>query len=117
MDIEMLRSYCLSKIGVTEDMPFDECALTFKVAGKIFAITNVCNFESVNLKYYPEQIEELRAENDAVQPGYHMNKKHWNTIDLGLTHWKELVSWIDISYDLVYGKLPKKVRTELQQIE
>ena len=75
MNIESFRNYCLSKKGVTEEFPFDEQALVFKVMGKMFTITNVDTFESVNLKCDPELAEQLRAEYDAVTPGYHMNKE------------------------------------------
>ena len=80
MHIETFREYCLSLHGTTEDFPFGKETLVFKVGGKIFALTHVDPFESVNLKCDPEKAVELRERYPAVQPGYHMNKKHWNTV-------------------------------------
>ena len=80
MNIEEYRSYCLAKKGVIEEFPFDNETLVFKVAGKMFALTNVSTFASINLKCDPEKAVELRDQYPAVLPGYHMNKKHWNTI-------------------------------------
>jgi predicted DNA-binding protein (MmcQ/YjbR family) len=115
MNLEEFREYCLSKKRVTEDFPFDEVTMCFKVMGKIFAITPLDEEDfKVNLKYLPEEIEELRAQYPDVLPGWHMNKKHWNTVLFdGDMSDDELVSLIDISYDLVVKKLPKKVREEL----
>lgn len=114
MDIETIRDYCLSKTGTSEGMPFDNCVLVFKVGGKIFALMNICDFSSINLKYPTELIEELRAENSAVKPGYHMSKQHWNTIELVETSWHNVTAWIDISYDLVFEKLTKKEQESLR---
>ncbi len=117
MNIESFRNYCLSKKGVTEEFPFDEQALVFKVMGKMFTITNVDTFESVNLKCDPELAEELREQYDAVTPGYHMNKKHWNTILMdGTISDKVLAEWIDHSYNLVVAGMPKKLRQELEAL-
>jgi predicted DNA-binding protein (MmcQ/YjbR family) len=80
VNIEEYRSYCLAKKGVIEEFPFDNETLVFKVAGKMFALTNVSTFASINLKCDPEKAVELRDQYPAVLPGYHMNKKHWNTI-------------------------------------
>ncbi|TAJ13558.1 MmcQ/YjbR family DNA-binding protein [Marinilabiliaceae bacterium JC017] len=114
MNIEELRSYCLSKKGATEDLPFDEVTLVFKVAGKMFALTTLNAELSVNLKCVPEVAIELREQFAEVIPGYHMNKKHWNTVDLtGNLSDKQVHEWIDHSYDLVVAGLPKKVREEL----
>ena len=105
------------KKGVTEEFPFDEQALVFKVMGKMFTITNVDTFESVNLKCDPELAEELREEYDAVTPGYHMNKKHWNTIQMdGTVPDNVLTSWIDDSYNLVVAGMPRKLREELEAL-
>ena len=112
MDIIAFREYCLGKAGVIEEMPFDDKILAFKVGGKIFALTNIELFESINLKCDPEQAVLLREKYPrSVTPGYHMNKKHWNTllIQAELTD-KELVQWIDHSYLLVCATLPKKVK-------
>jgi predicted DNA-binding protein (MmcQ/YjbR family) len=114
MYIDEFREYCLAKKEVTEELPFDVNTLVFKVAGKIFAITDIDKFESINLKCDPEKAEDLRARYNAVQPGYHMHKKHWNTIinnsDVNDTLLKQ---WIDESYELVIQGLPKKIKQEL----
>jgi predicted DNA-binding protein (MmcQ/YjbR family) len=102
MDIVTLREYCLSKSNVTESFPFGEETLVFKVKGKIFALANLDSDLSVNLKCDPSFALELREKYSAVNPGYHMNKKHWNTVLLdGSIPDKELFLWIDHSYDLV----------------
>lgn len=114
MYIDEFREYCLAKKEVAEELPFDVNTLVFKVAGKIFAITDIDKFESINLKCDPEKAEDLRARYNAVQPGYHMHKKHWNTIinnsDVNDTLLKQ---WIDESYELVIQGLPKKIKQEL----
>ena len=116
MNIEEFRSFCLQKYGVTEELPFDENTLVFKVKGKIFAIIDVDLFESVNLKCDPQEAIKLREKYGAVQPGYHMNKKHWNTINFdGSLSDREIFHWVNHSYDLVVSKLPKKVRIEIIQ--
>lgn len=112
MNIESFRNYCMDKKSVTEDFPFDGETLTFKVAGKIFAITHVDTFESINLKCHPELAIERRERYAAVKPGYHMSKKHWNTIMIdGSIPDDVLYSWIDESYDLVVRGLSLKVRS------
>jgi predicted DNA-binding protein (MmcQ/YjbR family) len=99
---------------VTEEFPFDKNTLVFKVMGKMFALTDLDNFESVNLKCDPERAVQLREEFPSVQPGYHMNKKHWNTILMNEGVSDRLIKeWIDDSYSLVVGSLPKKLRLEL----
>ena len=111
MNIEEYRSYCLAKKGVTEEFPFDNETLVFKVAGKMFALTNVSTFASINLKCDPKKAVELRDQYPAVLPGYHMNKKHWNTILLdGSIPSKLLQNWIDESYIHVVNALPKRER-------
>ncbi len=115
MDIEVFREYCLSKKGVTEEFPFDEQALVFKVMGKMFALTNVDTFASVNLKCDPEWAMELRETYPAIKPGYHMSKKHWNTMEMDGTLLDAFIlQLVDHSYDLVVAKLPKAVRAELE---
>ncbi len=114
MNIETFRSYCLSKKGVSEEFPFDENTLVFKVMGKMFALTDLDNFESVNLKCDPEKAVQLREEFSSVMPGYHMNKKHWNTVLMDASISDRLVKeWIDDSYSLVVDSLPKRMRQEL----
>lgn len=79
--------------------------MVFKVNGKMFALTNVETFDGINLKCDPEKAVQLREQYDAVQPGYHMNKKHWNTVEMdGSVSDKLVREWIDHSYDLVAGK-------------
>ncbi|MDZ7879733.1 MAG: MmcQ/YjbR family DNA-binding protein [Saprospiraceae bacterium] len=116
MDIEALRLYCLSKKAVTEGLPFGETTLVFKVVDKIFALTSLdtegCR---VNLKCDPERAIDLREQHpDHILAGYHMNKKHWNTVicDEGLNDGliREL---IDHSYDLVVKSLPKVAQAAL----
>lgn len=117
MDIEFYREFCISKPGVTEEFPFDESTLVFKVMGKMFALTNVDDFQSVNLKCDPEIAVKLREENEAVFPGYHMNKKHWNTVMMnGTIPDQKVCDWINHSYDLVVSGLPKKLKEELKDL-
>jgi predicted DNA-binding protein (MmcQ/YjbR family) len=107
----------LSKKGVTEEFPFDNNTLVFKVMGKMFALTNVEAFEGINLKCEPELAAQLREEYPAVKAGYHMNKKHWNTIVMdGSIGDKLIQQWIDLSYDLVVASLPKKEREALKDL-
>ena len=105
MDIETLREYCISKKRVTESFPFGDDTLVFKAGGKIFALVNLNGDLSLNLKCDPLLAIELRERYSSVIPGYHMNKKHWNTVLLdGSVPDKEILSWIDHSYSLVAGK-------------
>jgi len=114
MNIETLREYCLSKPGVTESFPFGEDALVFKVLGKMFALMLLNQELTINLKCDPERAIELREKHPAIIPGYHMNKKHWNTlnVDGSLTE-NQILELIDHSYNLVFESLPKKVRENL----
>ena len=115
MNIEELREYCLSKKGSTESFPFDETVLVFKVGGKIFLLTSL--FETplkFNVKCDPELAIELREKFACVQPGYHMNKSHWNTVSIdGTADNKPLKEWIDHSYDLIFKSLSKKERMKM----
>jgi predicted DNA-binding protein (MmcQ/YjbR family) len=114
MNIEDFRIYCLSKLGATEDFPFDQKTLVFKVKGKMFSLTSIENFVSINLKCDPEKALELRADYAGIKPGFHMNKKHWNTVILNEDVTDQLVKeLVDHSYDLVVKSLPKKIRIEL----
>ncbi|NME69541.1 MmcQ/YjbR family DNA-binding protein [Flammeovirga aprica] len=116
MNIEEFRDYCLNKKSVTEEFPFDETTLVFKVAGKMFALTDIDNFESFNVKCDPELALEMRERYNAVKAGYHMNKKHWNTITVfGDLPEAEMYKSIDHSYELVFNKLPKKLREEIEK--
>jgi predicted DNA-binding protein (MmcQ/YjbR family) len=117
MDIEAFRAYCIKKKGVTEDFPFDEETIVFKVMGKMFALADVDLFESVNLKCLPERSIELREHFNGITPGYHMNKKHWNTIRMDGSVPNELIlNLIDHSYQLVVQNLPKSVKADLEKI-
>ena len=111
MKLESFTKYCLNKPAVTIDFPFGEETICFRVAGKIFAITSYSVPLKVNLKCDPEEVIELRERYEEVQPGYHMNKKHWNTVDFeGRISDKELKKMIDNSYDLIVSSLTKKQR-------
>ena len=114
MNIEEFRDYCLAKPGTTDETPFGPETLVFKVGGKLFALTDIDTFASLGLKCNPERAAELREQFDYVQPGYHMNKKHWNTVLLGTGATDfQLRQWIDDSYLLVVNSLPKALRTGL----
>ncbi len=117
MNIEDLRLYCLSKPGVEESFPFDEYTLVFKVLGKMFALCGLKREPfAINLKCDPEKAIELREEFEDITPGYHMNKKHWNTVvcEGNLTD-RQVIDLIDHSYDLVWDSLPKKVRAAFNE--
>jgi len=102
MNIEELREYCISKKDVTESFPFDETTLAFKFRGKMCALTDLEGELSINLKCDPDLAIELREEYPAVQPGYHMNKKHWNTVIIdGSIPDCIIREWIDYSNKLV----------------
>ncbi len=119
MNIESLREYCISKPGTTEGFPFDNVTLVFKVMGKMFLLTNVENFESANMKCDPEWAVELREQYDgSIIPGYHMNKKLWNTVSGdGAVPDKLFYELVDHSYDLVVKGLTKKLKAELGQLK
>lgn len=115
MNIEEFRIYCLEKPAVTEEFPFGPETLVFKVAGKVFALTGLdeINFK-VNLKCDPDYAEELRESYEEVKPGYHMNKKHWNTVDFeGSLPEGLLRNLVNHSYELVVKSLPKNKRENL----
>lgn len=117
MNIEELRDYCLNKKGVTESFPFDDVTLVFKVMNKMFALTSLNKDFSVNLKCDPEKAIELRETYSFVRPGYHMSKKHWNTIDIDFSTDEQLIkSWIDDSYHLIVQSLTKKLQKELNDL-
>jgi predicted DNA-binding protein (MmcQ/YjbR family) len=113
MFLDDVRTHCIQKAGVTEGFPFDQNTLVFKVFGKMFALMDVDVFDSLNLKCEPEKAIELRETFQGIQPGYHMSKRHWNTVMLNNDVSNQLlVELIDHSYELVYASLPKKVRNE-----
>ena len=114
MNIEELRDYCLLKPLVTECFPFDATTLVFKVAEKMFALIDLEESTKVNLKCDPELVDELRDRYAEVEPGYHMSKKHWNTVRMNGMLSDELIrQWIDDSYNLVVKSLSGKKRKEL----
>lgn len=118
MDIQTFREYCLAKKGVSEDLPFDEATLAFRVMGKIFALTNTEKLPfSINLKCGPERAIDLRERYEGIIPGYHMNKKHWNTVipEQGVSD--ELVLELtDHSYELVRKSLKKADKAKLIEL-
>jgi predicted DNA-binding protein (MmcQ/YjbR family) len=114
LSVEDIRQYCLAKKGTTEELPFDEVTLVFKVMGKIFALTALDDWNAINLKCLPEIALERRARYESVQPGYHMNKKHWITVPLdGSVPYSEVFTWIDDSYTAVVATLPKKLQQQI----
>ena len=117
MNVETLREYCLAKTSVTEGFPFGETVLVFKVMDKIFLLVSLhASPLQFNAKCEPSRAIELREQYAAIQPGYHMNKQHWNTIIVdGTVPVKLLKQIIDDSYDLVARSLPKKLREGLSK--
>ena len=115
MNIEEIREYCLSKPGVTESFPFNDTALVFKVAGKMFALLDLSEEQrGISLKCDPELAIELREQNPEVTPAYHFNKKHWNGVYLrGNISDTQLKEWIDHSYEIVVSSLPRSKRESL----
>ena len=114
MNIESLREYCLSKKEAEESFPFGDGTLVFKVCDKMFALMNLDGDLSINLKCDPEKAITLREEYSSVLPGYHMNKKYWNTVLIdGTVPEKLIYNWIDHSYEEVVRKLPGKLMKKL----
>jgi predicted DNA-binding protein (MmcQ/YjbR family) len=116
MDVEAIRGLCLSFKGVEESFPFDDQTLVFKVGGKIFLLLALDAYPvQFNVKCEPEEAVKLREKYSAVLPGYHMNKRHWNTVVCENTLPKNLVfAWIEASYHLVFNSLPKSIKLSLQ---
>jgi predicted DNA-binding protein (MmcQ/YjbR family) len=116
MDLSSLQTHCLAKPGVTQGHPFGPGVLVMKVAGKVFAIIGEdAEPMTISLKCDPVLAIVLREEHQAVQPGYHLNKRHWNTVTLdGTIVAEEVRDWIDDSYDLVVQGLPRRIRDELR---
>jgi len=116
MNTEEIREYCLGKSGVTEGFPFNETALVFKVAGKMFALLDLSeDSRGISLKCDPELAIELREQHSEVTPAWHFNKQHWNGVDLrgGISN-RQLMEWIDHSYNIVVESLPKSKRETLK---
>ena len=122
MDVAQLRQFCINKKGVTEHFPFDDVTLVFKVMGKMFALTSLEKWEqgvpNINLKCKPEKAIELRAAYIGVQPGWHANKKHWNTVAINASDVSDtlLQELIDHSYAMVVLGLTKKVQVILKNL-
>jgi len=111
MNIEEFRKFCLSLPETSESLPFDENTLVFKVYNKIFALTGIRSFSFINLKCNPEKAIELREDFASVRPGYHMNKKHWNTIKIDDSISDRLLKeWVKESYELVLKNIPNKIK-------
>lgn len=114
MNVEAFREYCLKKPGASEHLPFDDKTLVFKVGGKVFALCDIEDFAGANLKCDPEWAIELREKHKGITGGYHMNKKHWNTVSAFSDVDDSLfLRLIDHSYDLIKSSLPKKEREKL----
>lgn len=122
MTLDAIREHCLVKKGTSEDFPFDEDTLVFRVMNKIFALVPLERWErgepSLNLKCDPEYALELREQYNCIIPGFHMNKKHWNTVNVEMNELppKLLFDLIDHSYDLIVTSLPKKLKEELNTL-
>lgn len=115
MDVITFWDYCLSFKGVTEGFPFRGDTLVFKVKGKIFCLTGIDDFEFINVKCDPDKAVILREEYAAVKPGYHMDKKHWNSVYIDGSIPDTLIcEWIMKSYNLIVNYLPKHVQQELR---
>jgi predicted DNA-binding protein (MmcQ/YjbR family) len=114
VDVETLREHCLALPAVTEGFPFGEETLVFKVGEKLFLLIGLTEGNRFNVKCDPELAMDLRERYSEVQPGFHMNKKHWNTVYMdGSLSEKQLREMIDHSYNLVFNSLPKKLRDEI----
>jgi len=117
MNIEEYREYCIRKPGVTEEFPFDSNTLVFKVMGKMFALVDVDEFVSVNLKCEPQRAVRLREHYPGIIPGWHMNKTHWNTVSTdGNVSDKMFYELIDHSYELIVAGLTKKLQASLKAL-
>jgi predicted DNA-binding protein (MmcQ/YjbR family) len=113
MELGTIRDYCLSKKCSTEDFPFDDTTLVFRIAGKIFAFLNTQSIPlKISLKSEPEKAIQLREEYSFITPGYHLNKKYWNTIELsGEESDQFYFSLVDESYNLIFSGLTAKQRS------
>lgn len=115
MNIEDIRTYCLEKKAVTEGLPFGDDTLVFKVAGKMFLLANLEGPLSINIKASPEEVIDLIERYPEARPGYHMNKKHWISVDIDNdSDLPRIQSWIDRSYELVVSSLPRKAQEEIR---
>ena len=119
MTLEDFKKYCLNKKGVKEYFPFDDEVLVFKVASKMFALTNIKSSDfKISLKCEPLLSIDLRMDFSAIEPGYHLNKKHWNTISIDESIDDQRIYWLlDLSYDLVFKGLKKAEKAEINSFE
>ena len=115
INLKKIKEYCFKKPGTFEDFPFDQSTLTFKIVNKMYALANIDSQPlRINLKCDPHLSLDLRQKYEQVIPGYHMNKKHWNTIIIdGVIPDKEIFNLIDLSYNLVFISLKKTERDEI----
>ncbi len=117
MNIVEFREYCLSFKGVSESLPFDQRTLVFKVMDKMFALTDIDDFDFINLKCEPEISGQLREKYEGIKPGYHMNKRLWNSVYTKSDVPEQVIkSLVEKSYELVVEKLPKKEKNKLKNI-
>jgi predicted DNA-binding protein (MmcQ/YjbR family) len=117
LTLDSLRNHCIAKKGVTEELPFGPDTLVFKVMGKMFALTGADTYTGVNLKVDPEKGAELREQYEAVKEAYHMNKKHWITVEpSGVISDRLIYEWIDESYFLVVRGLTKSQKSALESM-
>jgi len=117
MNLETVREYCLKKKGTEETFPFDDVTPVYKVMGKMFLLSGTEHPPTINIKGTPENIIDMRERYEAVSPGYHMNKTHWNTVTLdGSIPDKDIFEWIDNSYNLVAQGLKKADREKLEEL-
>lgn len=116
MNAEEIREYCLCKAGVTEDTPFGSGTVVYRVGGKIFALMGIDHIPlRLNLKCEPAWAEELREQHEHIEPGYHMNKRHWNSLytDAGTLAPDLIKELIDHSYRLVFSSLSAAARKSI----
>jgi predicted DNA-binding protein (MmcQ/YjbR family) len=117
MDIEELRDYCLSLPKVSECSPFGDDSLVFKIGGKMFLLATLEGDFRINVKCDPEYAVQLREQYSNVSAGYHMNKKHWNTVEINSRIADSMIlEWINHSYNLVLKSLPRKIREEIENL-
>jgi predicted DNA-binding protein (MmcQ/YjbR family) len=117
MNIEEYCDYCRNKKGVEETSPFGPDTLVYKVMGKMFTLSGIDNFQSINLKCDPDKAIDLRERHEDVRPGYHMNKKLWNSVYVNGDVADQMVyELINDSYDLVVASLTKKLKAELKEL-
>jgi predicted DNA-binding protein (MmcQ/YjbR family) len=116
LHLEWIRDTCLGFPNVTEDFPFDNTVLVFRIGGKIFALISIIEPNSINLKADPERSGQWRAEFHQVQPGFHMNKKHWNTVYFEGLPEVLIKEMMEHSYQMVFEQLPLKMRKIIRAI-